>query len=128
MKNLDKFNELSATIFSSLYESFPIGVDIEIEKFPEYNTAENSDLFFETIKFYIDEGFLKCKKQVYGSFLGLRLTSKGFSVLNEKPPEKLSSKINIADALKEVAETGKIETIKSLISQTIKLGFTLINS
>lgn len=128
MKNLDKFNELSANIFSSLYESFPIGVDIEIEKFPEYNTAENSDLFFETIKFYIDEGFIKCQKQVYGSFIGLRLTSKGFSVLNVKPPEKLSSKTNIADALKEVADTGKTETIKSLISQTIKLGFTFISS
>ena len=128
MKNLDKFNELSAKIFPLLYESFPVGTDIKIEGFPEFNTAENSDLFFETIKFYIDEGFIKCQKQVYGSFLGLRLTSKGFSVLNLRPPEKLSSKINIADALKEAAGTGKTEIIKSLISQTIKHGFTFIIS
>lgn len=128
MKNLDKFNELSAKIFSSLYESFPIGEDFEIEKFPEYNTAENSDLFSETIKFYIDEGFIKCQKQIYGDFLGLRLTSKGFSILNVKPPGELSSKTNIADALKEVADTGKKELIKNLISQTIKLGFTFIST
>ena len=39
MKNFDKFNELSATIFPMLYESFPIEIDIKLEEFPEYVRA-----------------------------------------------------------------------------------------
>jgi len=125
MKNLKKFNELSADIFPLLYESFPVGMDIEIKNYPNYNTAENSELFFETIKFYMDEGFIKSGKQVYGSFLGLRLTSKGFSVLNASPPEKISSKHSLLSAIKEATKVGKTELTKSLISETIKLGIKL---
>ena len=94
----------------------------------EYNTIENKALFFGTINFYINEKFIGCKKQIPGCLKGLRLTSKGFSVLNLKPPEKISSKMNFADALKEASETGKTEIIKNLVSQTIKFGFTYISS
>ncbi len=128
MKNLQIFNELSADIFSLLYESFPIGIDVAIENYADFNTAENSDLFFETIKFYIDEGFIRCAKQVYGTFIGLKLTSKGFSVLNAKPPEMISSQSNIISAIKEATKIGKTELIKNIISETIKFGIKLVSS
>ena len=128
MNNLEKFNELSAEVFSRLHEAFPVGIDIGIEDYPAFNTEETSDIFFGTIRFYIDEGFIRCKKIVYGAFLGVRLTSKGFSVLNADPPGKISSESNIASALKTAAKTGSSELIKTLISEAIKLGIRSVVS
>ena len=57
MDNQQKFNELSAAIFSQLYDSFPIGTQLNIRDYPTFETEENSNIFFATIKFYIDEKF-----------------------------------------------------------------------
>lgn len=125
MNNQQKFNELSADLFLKLYESFPVGIDINIEDYPDFNTVDNSYIFFATIKFYIDESFLRCSTQYYGGFSELVLTSKGFSVLNAQPPEKISTQSNFASALKDAAGTEKTELIKGLVSETIKFAFKL---
>jgi hypothetical protein len=96
-------------------------MELDIKGFPEFDTAETSDLFFATVKFYIDEKFIKCEKQYYGGFSEIVLTSKGFSVLNATPPEQFSSKSNIAIALKDAIATGKTEFIKTLVSEAIKV-------
>ncbi len=100
-------------------------MNFKIKEFPEYNTVENSDLFFDTITFYIDEKFIQCENQVYGAFIGLRLTSKGFSVLSVEAPGKLSPGSNLVTAMKNATRTGKTELIKGLISEVIKYGIQL---
>lgn len=120
MTNKQDFNELSADLFSKLYDSFPVGIDVNIKDYPSFDSADRSDIFFSTIKFYINEGFIRSGKQYYGGFGNLVLTSKGFTVLNEKPPENFSKRSSIAAALNDAAQTGKTEIIKGLVSETIK--------
>lgn len=119
MSNQSEFNKLSAKIFSRLYDSFPIGVELTENDFPDFNFS--SDLFRSTITFYEDEKFLRYKKDYYGGYIGVVLTSKGFSVLNAAPPEQFASKSNFADALKGAIKTGKEAVINSIVSEFIKL-------
>jgi len=122
MNNQQKFNELSAEIFSQLYDSFPIEKKLNIKDYPDFNKKENRDLFFATVKFYIDEKFIRCEQQFHGGvYAGVVLTSKGFSVLNAAPPEKFNAKSNIAIALKDAIANAKTASIKSLVSESIKL-------
>ena len=100
MDNRKLFNDFSAKLFDKLYDSFPIGLDINIEDFPELSTKENSEIFSSTINFYSNEGFIRFKDKFYGVFTGVLLTSKGFSILNATPPEKFNTKSNIGAELK----------------------------
>lgn len=52
MNSMDKFNKCAAEIFSLLYERFPLGTDIAISNFPEYENQENNEIFFSTIDFF----------------------------------------------------------------------------
>ena len=52
--NIEKFNKCAAELFGLLYENFPIGTDIKINQFPEYNNPENSEIFFIfLVKFFL---------------------------------------------------------------------------
>ena len=126
MDNRKLFNEFSAKLFAELYENFPIGTDFKIEDFPELNTKENSEIFFSTVRFYIDEGFIRCEKQFYGGFSSIVLTSKGFSILNATPPENFSLKSNIGAELKAAVAAGKTTVITTLVSEIIKFTTRLI--
>lgn len=128
MDNRKLFNEFSAKLFAELYENFPIGTDFKIEDFSELNTKENSEIFFSTIRFYINEGFIRCEKQFYGGFSSIVLTSKGFSILNATPPEIFSLKSNIGAELKTAIAAGKTAVISTLVSEIIKFTTRLITS
>lgn len=120
MTNMEKFNKCAAEIFSLLYETFPIGADIEINSFPQYNNPEDIEIFFASIDFLDSEGFLKCREKVYGGYLGVVLTSKGFTVLNSTP-EAIGSKETLGEKVKNVLKIGKDEGIKSVIREIIRL-------
>jgi len=128
LDNRKLFNEFSAKLFAELYENFPIGTDFKTEDFPELNTIENNEIFFSTIRFYINEGFIRCEKQIYGGFVDIVLTSKGFSILNAKPPENFSLKSNIGAELKTAVAAGKTTVVSTLVSEIIKIATRLIIS
>lgn len=119
--NIEKFNKCAAELFGLLYENFPIGTDIKINQFPEYNNPENSEIFFSTIDFLESEGFLKCKEKYYGAYCGVVLTSKGFAVLNLIPEAINNSKETLGDKVKSVLKTGKDEGLKAVIREIIRL-------
>ena len=127
MSNLEQFNEISAVIFPKLYESFPSKIDIRISDFPKNDTEENSQIFFDTLNFYSDEKFITFEQKVYGAYKGVRLTSKGFSVLNADAPVRLYRDSSFIDAIKNVAEIGKSELIKEIISTAVKYGIRTIS-
>lgn len=126
MYNRKLFNDFSAKLFDKLYDSFPIGLDINIEDFPELNTDGNSEIFSSTINFYSNEGFIRFEEKFYGVFTGVVLTSKGFSILNATPPEKFNTKSNIGAELKAALTVGKTAAIQDLISEIIKFTTKLI--
>lgn len=128
MTNIDKFNEISAIIFTDLYESFPIAKKIKLDDdYPEFDKEHIRDIFFDTIKFYLHEGFMKCQGEIYYGYTGLTLTSKGFTVLNAPLPESFNDKnANIISKLKKELKTQKPEIIKSLVSALVKTGVSLM--
>lgn len=121
MNNIEKFNKCAAEIFSRLYEKFPIGTDIKIDEFPQFKNLEDEGIFNETVKFLINEGFIRCDFDSYDSYLNVVLTSKGFITLNSIPEAISNKKEALGDKLKEVLKTGKEEGIKSMIREIIKL-------
>ncbi len=121
MTNIEKFNKCAAEIFSLLYENFPVGTNIEINKFPQYDNSENSEIFFSTIDFLDSEGFLKCGEKYYGAYRGVVLTSKGFTVLNLIPEAINNNKETLGDKVKNVLKTGKDEGIKTVIREIMRL-------
>lgn len=126
MENQDRFNKFAAEILSTLYVSFPVSREFNIETFQHLNTSENSSIFFDTIKFLKDEGFVRYDKQYYGGFAGVVLTSKGFSVLKAPPPDIFKNSTTIGDAIKNTLEIGKTELVKNSIAEIIKFSLKLI--
>ncbi|PSL15109.1 hypothetical protein CLV44_1053 [Marinobacterium halophilum] len=126
MSNISQFNEISALIFPKLYEVFPSKLDLRVSDYPDFDNEESSSIFINTVSFYFDEGYIKYDDQLYGGFFGVRLTSKGFSILNIEAPVKLEIESNLVGAIKDAAETGKKELIKSLVSTVIKYGSSLL--
>ncbi|WP_132975345.1 hypothetical protein [Thiobaca trueperi] len=117
---MDKFNKCAAEIFGLLYERFPIRTDIEIQSFPEYDDLENREIFFSTVDFLDSEGFIKCNDKVYGGYMGVVLTAKGFMVLNSTP-KAINEKSTLGDEIKNVLKSGKDEGIKSVIREIVRL-------
>lgn len=76
--------------------------------------------FFQPLIFFDSEGFLKCKEKVYGGYLGVVLTSRGFMVLNSTP-EAISGKETLGENVKNVLKTGKDEGIKAIIREIVRL-------
>lgn len=118
-EKLDKFNKCAALIFDSLYQSFPVPKDFQIEDFSEFITEEDRDIFFSTMRFLEKEGFIRYENAVYRGYISVTLTAKGLVILNSTPKsidstESLGSKITVA------VKSGAQEMMKAVIGEAIK--------
>lgn len=97
MTNIEKFNQCCAGFLALFYESFPVKVHISIGDYLEYDHPENSELFFSTIEFLKDEGFIRYDSDIYGGYMGVVLTSKGLAILNAvEDDESIGRKMVVA--------------------------------
>jgi hypothetical protein len=115
MTNIERFNKCVAEILALLYESFPIGFDIEINDYPEYDNSDDSKIFNSTIRFLNDENFIRYEKSVYGGYIGVVLTSKGLTKLTSAIPDILDDKETIGSKIKSILNEGNKEAIRTLI-------------
>jgi len=115
------FNEFSATILDSLFEKFPAAIEFSIVNFPALNTIENSNVFYDTIKFLSNENYIKFQHQVYGGFIDVTLTSKGLSVLNAIP-DSLKEKEAISQSLKNALKNGSEEVLADTMKKLFAFG------
>lgn len=120
ISSIDKFNICAAKVFENLYSQFPLKVNIEITNFPEYDTKEDNGLFYGTVDFLKDEGFINYSDKVYGGYINLVLTAKGFTVLNS-PASIISSEKTIGEEIKNQLNVGKDESIKLMVREIFKL-------
>jgi len=97
---------------------------LNIEDFPAYNNAEDSKILHGTIVFLNSEGFIRYAEAVYGVYIGVVLTAKGFTVLNSSLPEAISGSKTFGEKIKDVLKTGRDEGIKTLISEIIRVAIT----
>lgn len=121
----DEFNKLTITLLSNLYDSFPVEQDVAISEYDHLDTAENSGIFFSTLKFLNNEGYVSYSTQIYGGFLAVRLTSKGLSLLNSTP-SSISKSESLISVFKEAVKEGTSLSYKTCIKELTSLSLSSI--
>lgn len=116
MSNIDDFNFCAAKILDYLYKEFPIEATVEITDFPEYEQSDKSELFYATVEYLNNEGFIKYSFSQYGGYSNVILTAQGLFVLNSRqdPSEEngmslggklgVSLKANCANEINEIMQ------------------------
>ena len=83
MKNIEKFNKLTAQILTTLYENFPRKIDLSPDDFSKDMTREDRLYFIDTVMWLAENGYISYDfLDNYGNFINTDLTEKGFIVLN----------------------------------------------
>jgi len=126
--NMDDFNKCIAVVFDLLYKEFPIETKIIVDDLVK-NTdidTEISQIYFATIRFLEQEGFIHCKKAVYGGFNGVVLTAKGLSVLNITP-DAIKKKETIAKRISSALKTGSKEAVRVVIQEALKASVSALS-
>lgn len=117
--NIKMFDQCAAEIFAYLYAEFPLESVIQINDFKNYDNEEHNKIFFSTIRFLEREGFIHYSQAVYGGFVGVVLTTKGFAILNSTPAtieENEPLGVRIGKAVKSGAQ----ELITGVIQEVFK--------
>ena len=118
--NIDKFEKCSALIFDKLYQSFPIPNDFNIKDFFEFNTEEDSYIFYSTVNFLEKEKLIRYQDAVYGGYIGVTLTARGLAILNSTPKSMVSSE-SIGSKIIAAVKSGAQEMMKASIREAIKI-------
>ena len=86
-KNLDLFEKITTNILAECFENFPVACSFCAERFCEENNKLQFDVFYYTIKWLVDNGYLLSKQAELcqeGRVVGVELTEKGLRILHEK--------------------------------------------
>jgi len=110
--NIYEFNKFVVEYLNKLYNQFPIKKDCMLEDFDSLNNENTSDIFFSTLEFLKNEGFIRFDRQIYGGFIGVVLTGKGLDILNSTPVS-ISKAGNVASLIKDSIKNGSKEAINS---------------
>lgn len=82
MKNIEKFNKLTAQILTTLYENFPRKINLSPDDFSKDMTREDRLFFINTVMWLAENGYISYEfLDDYGNFINTVLTEKGFIVL-----------------------------------------------
>jgi hypothetical protein len=138
MINIDKFNELTARIFSDLYETFPVTQVIISHRLVGISDAEYEDLYFAAATG--DE--IKCAKRNEDQFAKatiiwlcqfdylagdynpghlpseLTLTPKTLALLNQVPASLDNAK-TFGDSIIDAVKQGSLDTASDLVKKCL---------
>lgn len=140
VSNIDQFNTVTAEVFVTLYQSFPVEIDLDVQNFTHENISDyyqtsdlggglflknHAKLIHSAIRWLIDEGYIRTDRESKSSFRLCILTSKGLEVLNLMP-DSLDSSIGekLVSAVKEESKTA----VRSLIQKALSYGVTIAAS
>jgi len=123
MKNIEKFNKLTAQILTTLYENFPRKIDLEPEKFDKNMDREGRLFFIDTVMWLAENGYISYKSlDNYGNFFMTTLTEKGLMVLNAKI-DLIKDKQTFGEYLKYLLQEGSVNALNEAISVIPKIVF-----
>ena len=139
--NIAAFNRTAAVLLSDLYEQFPVPQQVNADELGKRaasaepgheGTTDHSAVSLHTITWLASEGFIAFQSQAYGgTFLGVRLTIKGFTVLGQvpagvkphEPQETFAGRLK--RAVTKGAESAVSDAVKSLFAQAWAAGLQL---
>ncbi|MCG9095313.1 hypothetical protein [Laribacter hongkongensis] len=138
--NIERFDEITAQLFSTLYQSFPVPIVLAAGKFvspaTQYHKAIGSDAPSEEAKFWVacviwlqEAGYIRYKSHHHQSacFLEAVLSPKGLEVL-KSIPDSLSGKDTIGDQLVDAARTGATDLLKEGVKTALAKGAMLMGA
>lgn len=133
MSNIVKFDEYTGIVFGTLYEAFPIPVDLSIKgitgessadylDFTHQEISTDSEIAFHSVQWLANTGYLSTSGTNGVDFFNVVLTEKGLEALRAIPESINSENLPLGARLAAAIKTGATETIIKLSAQTIAVG------
>lgn len=136
--NIERFDQLTGLVFSKLYQSFPIAIDLHVMQFADalvydkpiteddrFRGGEPFDFFDNTIQWLIESGYVVSRhaSSYAYTFETCTLTAKALEVLKAVPQsvggESLGGRIAAA------AQEGATAKLKELAGEVLSKGYGL---
>lgn len=136
--NIDRFDQLTGLVFSKLYQSFPIAIDLNVMQFAEAliyeapiseheqrSGGEPYEFFDNTIQWLIESGYVvsRYSSSYPCTFASCTLTAKALEVLKAIPQsvggETLGGRLTAA------AKDGATSKLKELAGEVLSKGYGL---
>ncbi|QFT23550.1 hypothetical protein FIV02_18410 [Pseudomonas sp. THAF187a] len=139
VSNIERFDELTGRVLARLYAEFPLPIRLMPDKFVETSwvvdaftgalaASADTEFFTATVDWLADAGYLRYQgldpTKVNG-FTGAVLTAKGLELLKAIPDSLGDS---FGERLREAAATEGREGLRSLVSQVLGAGISLLSS
>jgi len=132
--NIDRFDRLTGAVFAKLYESFPMGVDLDVMEFSnvispgkEYeevvSQALDQDEFFNSAVVWLrDAGFITFDRTTLDNSMAYqcRLTAKALQVL-KSTPESIGGE-TLGSCLSDAIKQGTMESLKTVANEALNRG------
>ena len=138
--NIERFDEITAQLFSTLYQSFPVPVFLAAGNFvspaTQYHQAIGGDAPSDEATFWVacviwlqEAGYIRYKSHHHpsASFREAVLSAKGLEVL-KSIPDSLSGKDTIGDQLVDAARTGATDLLKEGVKTALAKGAMLMGA
>lgn len=138
--NIDRFDRLAGAVFARLYESFPVGVDLNSMDFSKVISPSeehdelfcqifNQDEFFSSTVFWLrDAGFITFSNTTLDNSMAYqcRLTAKALQVL-KCTPESVGGE-TLGGRLGDAVKQGTMVVLKTVANEALNRGVGLLLS
>lgn len=134
--NIERFDQLTGVVFSRLYNSFPITLDLNVMEFDEilspnmamdpasiYAGGEVFDFFTNTIEWLIEAGYIVSRQDSSYAYTFERctLTAKALEIL-KATPSSLGGE-TLGGTLAAAVKDGATSKLKDLASEVLSKGY-----
>lgn len=135
ISNIQRFDEITGKVLASLYQSFPVPMNLPAADFVEPATricehlgdeipSEEAEFFIACVEWLAEAGYLKLRETHYGFALDVVLTAKGLETL-KAVPQSLNDNESIGEQLIEATRKGVTDQVRDLTNSFLKRGFAL---
>ncbi|NBB09552.1 hypothetical protein [Pseudomonas sp. SLFW] len=136
VSNIERFDNLASRLFAELYESFPMGKDIDTanyldpatqwsERYQQEVLIDDGEFFLATVLWLQRAGYLSVDKYHHSRVSDVVLTAKGLEVLRAVPGS-LQGDASIGEQLADAAKSGGKEAMRGLLSEALGIGARLL--
>lgn len=138
MKNIETFDMMVGYVFSELYESFPVCLEIKVNPFLkkiEMHSEKNELILSETLFWLRDSGFINFSNPIekniskmngtipYPIFSCVVLSAKGLEIL-KKVPKSVNGEGGIGEEIVDAVKIGAKDSISQLVGTALRMSFT----
>lgn len=132
--NIDRFDRLTGAVFARLYESFPVGIDLDVMEFSnlispgkEYEEVvpkvfDQGEFFNSAVVWLRDAGFITFDGTTLDNSMAYqcRLTAKALQIL-KSTPESIGGE-TLGGRLGDAVKQGTMGSLKTVANEALNRG------